>query len=318
MRRWAFQSSTMTMLLVFCPWSPVVNAVLQDDPPIEATSLLGHPLKRLPLQEDRLAELNEHIDAARELTNREPDNPDHWVWWGRRTAYAGRYLESVEVYSNALERFPDSPELLRHRGHRWITLRKFDAAIDDLLRAAHLIEGKPDKIEPDGIPNAANQPTSTLKTNTFYHLGLAYYLKGDFESALSAYERCWAACTTNDMRIATIDWMYMTLRRLGRHQEAEQLLATIDDEWDVLENQAYLKRVRLYQRRLDPAEMIGNLGDDISDIDLATYGYGLGNWFFIEGDTEQAYAWWQRVIDGRQWAAFGHIAAEAELARQKK
>ena len=41
------------------------------------------------------------------------------------------------------------------------------------------------KIEPDGQPNARNIPTSTLNSNIYYHLGLAQYLKGEFEAALS-------------------------------------------------------------------------------------------------------------------------------------
>jgi len=49
------------------------------------------------------------------------------------------------------------------------------------------MKDKPNQIEPDGLPNAKNIPISTLKGNIWYHLGLAYYLKGDFENALWAY-----------------------------------------------------------------------------------------------------------------------------------
>ncbi len=63
-------------------------------------------------------------------------------------------------------------------------IREFDRAIQDFEKAATLIEGTEDKIEPDGLPNAQNIPVSTLHTNIWYHLGLAYYLQHDLENAL--------------------------------------------------------------------------------------------------------------------------------------
>ena len=83
----------------------------------------------------------------------------------------------------------------------------------------------PDEIEPDGAPNPAGIPTSTLHTNVWYHLGLAHYLQGEFEEALKAYKKCLEASTNNDMDVATLDWYYMTLKRLNRHEDAQALLA---------------------------------------------------------------------------------------------
>jgi hypothetical protein len=52
------------------------------------------------------------------------------------------------------------------------------------------------------------------------------------------------------------------------------------------------------------------------DINRATIGYGLGKWYLLKGDTVKAYDIFKNVIDGNNWAAFGYIAAEAELANQ--
>lgn len=112
---------------------------------------------------------------------------ENLIWLGRRTAYLGRYKEAIGIYSEAIKKFSDDARLYRHRGHRFLTLRCFDDAIEDFKKAAKLIRGKPDEIEPDGLPNARNVPTSTLQSNIWYHLGLAHYLKGDFRGALSAY-----------------------------------------------------------------------------------------------------------------------------------
>ena len=97
--------------------------------------------------------------------------------------------------------------------------RGAEIRIADLERAAELVRGEPDEIEPDGAPNRYNVPRTTLQFNIHYHLGLARYLKGDFEGALDAYRACMDVATNDDMIVAVADWMYMTLRRLGRDQE---------------------------------------------------------------------------------------------------
>ncbi len=48
----------------------------------------------------------------------------------------------------------------------------------------------------------------------------------------------------------------------------------------------------------------------------ATVGYGIGKRHAPEGRGEDAERAWQTVLSGSQWAAFGYIAAEAEIARK--
>src|SRR5690606_11778847 len=152
--------------------------------------------------------------------------------------------------------------LWRHRGHRFITRRCFDEAIGDLKKAAELTEGKPDEVEPDGIPNAKNIPVSTLKTNIWYHLGLAYYLKGDLENALKAYEECRRLSKNNDMRAATTYWQYMTLRRLRKNDEAKELLDKFDTDVNVIENLDYLKLLKLNKDEIKAEDLLSSIRDN--------------------------------------------------------
>ncbi|MGH7595148.1 MAG: tetratricopeptide repeat protein, partial [bacterium] len=55
-----------------------------------------------------------------------------------------------------------------------------------------------------------------------------------------------------------------------------------------------------------------------TDLDIATQGYGVGNWYFYNGQAEKAREIFEKVIKGKYWAAFGYIAAEAELRRMSK
>ena len=51
------------------------------------------------------------------------------------------------------------------------------------------------------------------------------------------------------------------------------------------------------------------------DLDHPTYGYGVGEWLLLSGQKEQALDLFREVARGRQWAAFGHIGSEVELAK---
>ena len=50
-------------------------------------------------------------------------------------------------------------------------------------------------------------------------------------------------------------------------------------------------------------------------LDLATQGYGVGNWYLYNGEEDEARRIFEHVLSGDYWAAFGYIAAEAELVR---
>ncbi len=249
------------------------------------------------------------------------DNPteDNYIWYGRRLGYLSRFQEAVDVYTQGLEKYPKSAKLYRHRGHRFISLRLFDRAIEDFNKANSLIPGFPFDIEPDGTPNRINQPLSSTQFNIRYHLGLAYYLKGDFQGALMAYTECLKTCNNDDLLVACVDWMYMTYRRMGKEAEAQSILGNIKDTMDIVENDSYYKRCRMYQGKLSPDSVLQvSTGEDDPDLVLATQGYGVGNWYLCSGDSAKARDIFEKVVAGKHFAAFGFIAAESELARWKK
>ncbi|MHC4127391.1 MAG: tetratricopeptide repeat protein [Planctomycetota bacterium] len=284
----------------------------------EATSLLGRPLYPSPL--DRAALITRGLDLAdAQVAFREdPLAEQNIIWFGRRLAYIGRYRQAIAVYSDGIILHPGSYKLLRHRGHRYITTRRLDDAIDDLSRAAALIEDVPDEPEPDGLPNARNIPTSTSHTNIYYHLGLAHYLKGEFAPALEAYRRCLAFAANDDMTCATVYWLYLTLRRLGSDDEAATVLEPVHADMDIIENFAYHRLLLLYKGELTLQQVLQGAGDPGPvgvAVDEATLAYGLGAWHLLNGDLDQAYAVFHEIVEDRAWPAFGHIAAEAEIGR---
>jgi tetratricopeptide (TPR) repeat protein len=283
---------------------------------VEALSLLGRPLFAPELAAETRARLERDLQAARVAYERSPNDADAIIWLGRRQAYLGEYRAAIETFGEGIAKHPGDARMYRHRGHRYITTRQLNRAITDLQRAAELVEGTADEVEPDGAPNAFNIPLSTLHSNIWYHLALAHYLQSDFERALPAWQRSMAASTNDDMVAATADWLYMTLRRLGRDAEAAQVLERIRPDMQILENDAYHRRLLMYKGLLTPESLMP--ADTADPVQLATYGYGLANWYLTAGDSAQADRLFGRILEGRNWAAFGFIAAEAELAARRR
>ena len=279
---------------------------------IEATSLLGKPLISPPPADSARATLEANLAAARAALAKTPDDPDALIWVGRRTAYLGRYREAIAVFSDGIARFPADARFYRHRGHRFITVREFDRAIADLERAAQLTAGQPDQVEPDGQPNARNIPTSTLGSNIRYHLALAYYLAGDFAKAAPAWQRARDAINNADNLVSASHWLYLSLRRLGRDAEAARVLAPITTQLDVIENGSYHSLLLLYKGERTEAEVLKAAGEGAAG---SAVRYGVSGWHLVNGRRADAERLWQALVSGPEWAPFGVIAAEAELAR---
>jgi tetratricopeptide (TPR) repeat protein len=280
----------------------------------EATSLFGKPLVSAPPTGETKTRLEADLAKAQADYDRDPASVEAAIWLGRRLAYLGRFNDAIAAYTRGIEKHPNEPRLYRHRGHRYITIRKFALAVTDLRKASELVAGKKDEIEPDGAPNKAGIPRSTLQSNIWYHLGLAQYLSGDFAAALPSYREGMNVSKVNDdMLVATSDWLYMTLRRLKRDDDARQVLEPIREKMDVLENTAYHQRLLMYKGLRTP-ESILNL-NTADDVQIATQGYGVGNWYLVSGDRVKAKEIYEKVVAGRAWGAFGYIASEADLKR---
>lgn len=282
----------------------------------EATALTGEALHQIIDSKSVKAKKDSLTAIAHTQFKENPQNLDNIIWYGRRLAYQTQYADAIEVYTEGIKRFPKSPELYRHRGHRYISIRKLDKAIADFEMAAKLAEGRKIEIEPDGIPNKLNQPLSSLQFNIYYHWALAYYLKGDFAKASKIFEDCMSYSINPDLLVATVDWLYMCYQRSGQKDKAEAILQIVPDNTTVIENDAYLKRLQLYKGEIQAQELI-DLSNPTpeSELNIITQGYGVGNWYLYNGQEDKAKEIFKKIVATSYWPAFGYIAAEAELSR---
>ncbi len=281
-------------------------------------SLLGKEYFEPERSAKAQAKLDSNLAVAKANWEKDPSE-DHYIWYGRRLGYLSRFQQAIDVFTEGIEKFPSSAKLYRHRGHRYISMRLFDAAIVDFNKANALIGGMPLELEPDGSPNKLNVPLSTTQFNIRYHLALAYYLKGNFDAAWEACTTTLTVCNNDDLLVATVDWMYMTDMRGGHPERAKSILGNIHEGMNIIENDSYYKRCLMYQGKLTPESLL-EVGDNEEDKDLslATQGYGVGNWYYYNGNKEKAKEIFEKVVAGKHFSSFGFIAAEAELARWKE
>jgi len=349
--------------LVFCGCAGITppTVSLEDYGPLAEArprplpvSLLGRRLE--PLGRDASPTSIDNLNAAWAAFRENPNDVDRLIWVARRLGYLRRMNEAIALLSEGLRVHPNHAGLLRHRGHRYLSVRRFEDARADLERAADLIRNRPDIVEQDGLPNARNIPLTTLGFNVSYHLGLARYLTGDYAKSVTAFEEAARLSRGfDDNRAATTYWIYLATRRQGRKAEARRLLDAITPDMDIIENEAYHRLLLIFRDDRSPDAFAPLVRDShlapmdvgipshvfeaarqgtvhgkgfpregvregihapASDLDSATIGYGIGCLHLFTGDRAAARAVFERVVSGIEWPAFGFIAAEAELARE--
>jgi len=243
------------------------------------------------------------VARAESTLARAPRDVDSLLALGRAQASVWRYRDAVATYTRALDAEPLGTAIfLRHRGHRYISLRRFPEAIADLERAA---AWDTSKYHCESVRGPS--------FDVWYHLGLAYYLTGDFTRAAAAYRRTLVSARSPDDTVAASDWLWMSLRRAGDEVAAARVLASIADTMRVQENVPYYRRLQLYAGRRTEADLRALMAT--GDLERATVGYGLATWHLVQGDTAAARALWREIVAGTYWPAFGFIAAETDLQR---
>jgi len=248
------------------------------------------------------------LAAARAAWERHPANVDSIVWYGRRVGYTGDFAAAVAIFTEGLRLHPNEPHLLRHRGHRYLSLRDVAAAVADLERAREVTTGRGDEVEPDGQPNARGIPTSTLHSNIRYHLALGHFLQGNFGKAASLWEEDAMLAANLDQRVAATFWWVLSLARLHDFGSVRAVLAPVRADWDIIENGSYHQLLLWMKRDVTDAALTDQMR---SAIERQTIGNGMAQWYFADGRRSQAEAAVRGVLATGPSASFGYLAAEA-------
>ena len=229
----------------------------------------------------------EHALAA------DPKNIDLIIQLGVAQSGARQFREAIETFTRGLTIAPTNAMLYRWRGHRYLSVREFDRAMADLTRGAAL--------------------DSTIY-GIWYHLAIVRFVRGDFAGAADAFKKAQPRAPDAGELAGSTDWLWMSLMRAGRADEARAMLARRPDS--LATTNAYARRLKLYRGEIRPNEIFTPA--DTADVQMATLSYGLGNWHLVRGDTAEAKRWFERSVQSGGWPGFGFIVSEAELRRLRR
>jgi tetratricopeptide (TPR) repeat protein len=233
------------------------------------------------------------IARAESALAADPRNVDKIIALGVAQSGVRQYREAIETFTRGLKTAPNNALLYRWRGHRYLSTRQFDRALEDLTRGARL--------------------DSTIY-GIWYHLGIVRFVRREFAGAADAFARALPMAPDSAERAGATDWLWMSLSRAGRRAEARALLDRHPDTPSA--GNAYSARLRLYRGEVAPDSMLTPA--DTSDIQVATLSYGIGDWYLVRGDTTRARSWFERSVASGGWPAFGFIMAEVELRNLKR
>ena len=276
----------------------------------EAWSLSGRALHAPELSKEVRAERESNLSAAREVLAANPEDREAAIWVGRRLGYLGRYREAIDVFSDALARLPGDAFLLRHRGHRYLSVREFGKARADFDAAAIACRTTPDEVEPDGLPVPNRPPHSTLHFNVHYHRALVAFVMGDFDAAVAGWLDCLAVCHNDESRVAVTHWLWCARMRSGDPAGAAAVVAGITADMDIVENKSYHQLCLLYRGQLHREKIY--VGEGSSGAALR---FGLAHYDLVTKGRKAAQWQLEQLAADPGWASFGVIAAEAELTR---
>jgi tetratricopeptide (TPR) repeat protein len=276
----------------------------QDKP--EGTSLLGVPLRSEKDTEGKIA-------AADAELAKTPGKLEALLKTGQARDAFLQYGASIGIYTKAIQAFPNDPRPYRWRGHRQISLRKFDLAIVDLEKARSLA--------PSSFEAA-------------YYLGLAYYFSQRYGDAANEFARCvnmagkpdefaksllpgMVSCATMpqmpEYLVGLADWHYRALRRAGRSGEAKELLSSIKDGLMLRSNESNYRDLRYFQGKLSEKDLLETQGIAYTN---AASGVALNH--LLGGRVGEGCTLLRKLSRDPNWSAFGVIAAEVELTKESR
>ncbi len=262
---------------------------------LELTSGLGRKLYALPD--------DDNVINARKSLAADPESVERVLQLSKAEAARRQYREAVAASTQGLAFAPKNADIYLERGHRELGLREFKAAMNDLEQATRLA---PEMLD------------------AYYHLGLAHYFLGEFDEAAASFDRARALAKSDDSLIDCSNWLYVSLRRAGKDQEAAQALTRITPEVKNTEPHLYfyLRLLHFYQGQLTeeavlpprpagPEDLEGELAFD-------TVGYGVGNWRLYHHNRSDAVGLFRNVVKGEAWNSWGFIGSEQELLHEEK
>lgn len=256
------------------------------------------------------------ITAALKAMEADKSNAELRLVAGRVQDGYLRFLESIPVYEDGVEKFPADYRFRYMVGRRQISVRKFGDAIKSLEKAAKM------------VPNSFD---------VAYYLGLGYYFNGDHSRAAKVFDACEAqvskplaekpdlkggrACDAlgadPNQQVAIAYWHFLALRRAGDNAAAKAYIdSKFQTEINVTSSKPFFEAVQFFQGKKEINEMLVGANEGLRD--ALTRSSAAATYLFTEGERAKGCGIWARNAMDQNWDHLGAIQAESEYYLNSK
>lgn len=230
---------------------------------------------------------------AKAAAEADPTDPEKWIKYGRVLRRQSMHREAIAAYCMGITYNPFYPLLYRHRAHAYINIGEFAVSAATFEIALRL------------------DPSNW---DCWYHQGVAYYLSRQYDRALASFQETLKRSELFDDIVATKDWLWMTLTRLGRHEEAAEIVKDIKPGHEVqYADCGYYNRVLVYNGTMTPEEALKVTEENPDGHYYATAAYGIARYYLSKGETEKAWAILKKIADADSWGGFAEHAARVDV-----
>jgi tetratricopeptide (TPR) repeat protein len=222
----------------------------------------------------------------------------------------GKLNESIESYKKAIAINPNYEEAHNNLGVALNKVGQFEEAIKSLSEAiTYANDSLLIEYEHSGLTLNNKKTVYNVKFNIWYYLGLSYYMKGNYDKAISSFRRCEKYTNNNDLKVVIANWLYTAFAKIGNLDLAEAEIMSIPINMRLIEikSRKYHDLIMLYRGLVTPSILTKRNGID------ADVGYGIGNYYLINGQVKNAISAFNRVISTEQQELIGYMAIEKEL-----
>ncbi len=289
----------------------------------EAHSNLGFALASQGKLDAAITECHEAIRLNPTLA------PAH-VNLGMALAHQGNVDVAVTEFREALRLDPSLAEAHSNLGAALVSQGQLDAAIAEFREAlrlaphlaeAHTVLGTVLAVqgkaflwsgEYNKALKAYREALRLRPDDAHVHVHIAYthFLANRFHNAVEEFENYFRLLDSpyGDMNSYIMTWQYLSLKSIGRHDEAQKLLEDFavgfkGDGWE-------LSVFRYHQGKLSESELIARVKEKGEQCEAYFY---IGYQYLLRGDKQKAREYFQKTRDTKSFGYPEHIGAQAKL-----
>lgn len=283
-----------------------------DDPLVQAAYAKTETPSGVPYRDKDMGENSQDwfegdLEVAKIVFGTSPLKESSYSWRGRREGFMGNYAEAINIFTQGLELFPESYALYRYRGFHLVRNYQFEEGLIDLRLAEELIANVDVSPIQEGIPGRSNFSPSTFKRNIYFYIAESSMATADYNTVIEYMDK---AYETNQLRdkddflVSTAFYKYMAMRKMGRHDEAMEMIRAIPNGLDIIENHSFYDAVMFLKGRTSRERFEGRADS------LGKYAMAMVDLF--EDKTDNAKATLTQVTNENPK---GYWLAEVELSK---